>query len=73
MRSRSPEISVPLPTPEGPVITKTFAMSLILPYGGAGTARLAPLPADAPRALAAQHVHQLGALALGEAADCLRR
>src|SRR4051794_13755334 len=58
MRSSSVRISVPLPTPEGPVITKTR-----------GTAAGWVAGSD----LAAQHRDELGALALREAADRLRR
>src|SRR3954454_10453932 len=52
MRSSSVRMSVPLPTPEGPVITNTRGTRL---------------------ELAAQHRDELGALALREAADRLRR
>src|SRR5687767_10868138 len=56
---------VPLPTPDGPVITKTRAAM----YGNT-TPRAGRMP---PAGLAAEHLHQLGALALGESADRLRR
>src|SRR3954465_10498874 len=45
-------MSVPLPTPEGPVMTKTPGR---------------------PRRLLAEHADELGTLAIGEAADGLRR
>src|SRR6201996_7965895 len=64
-RSSSFLISVPLPTPDGPVMTKTLADApslmrrSILPKGSVG--------------LAVEERDELGALALGEAADRLRR
>src|SRR4051794_16793653 len=57
MRSRSVRISVPLPTPDGPVMTKTRAT--------ASAAGRAALPAQEP--------DELAALALREAADRLAR
>src|SRR4051794_33739148 len=57
MRCSSVRISVPLPTPDGPVITKTRAT-------GWSRTRLS---------LPAEHADQLGALALREAADGLAR
>src|SRR5919201_599652 len=59
-RSRRVRISVPLPTPDGPVMTKTRAT--------------APGYDDSPTApLATQHGDQLGALALRQATDRLAR
>src|SRR4051794_5221721 len=69
MRSSSVRMSVPLPTPEGPVMTKTFPGTQAIlrsdDRGGAeGMSRLQ---------LAAQHGDEVGALALGETADGLGR
>src|SRR5664279_347386 len=61
MRSISPRISVPLPTPDGPVITNTRA-----------TARN-PSAASGGSGLAVQQRNKLAALALGQAADRLAR
>src|SRR3954468_13397288 len=64
--SSSCSISVPFPTPEGPVITKTFPMALIMTAATAAKNcwRVALFP---------QLCDEFGALALGEAADRLRR
>src|SRR5215207_7090862 len=60
MRSSSVRISVPLPTPDGPVITNTRGMRAGF-WKGEGVL------------LPAQHRDELGALALREAADRLAR
>src|SRR4030081_1690763 len=57
-RSSRPRISVPFPTPEGPVMTKTCPTW----DEGRGASKLTP-----------QHRDELRALALGQAADGLAR
>src|SRR4051794_17151238 len=65
MRRRSSRIRVPLPTPEGPVMTKTLPAAM--------RPEILKGAAVASAALAAEQPDQLGALAFGEAADRLRR
>src|SRR5262249_55458271 len=65
IRSRNPRISVPLPTPDGPVMTITRAV-------GAVAMIFCYPPAEGISAEAHQR-HKLGALALREAADRLAR
>src|SRR3954451_1837379 len=66
-RSSSCSISVPFPTPDGPVMTKTFPTALMIMTVGTAA------KSSANAALLAQLCDEFGALALGEAADGLRR
>ena len=64
-RSTSARISVPLPAPEGPVITKTRDPGHALAVRLRGSAQAGPSPV-------VEEVDELGALPLGEPADGLR-